>query len=383
MSHPRAVSPGEALHPVYLVWELTLRCDQACLHCGSRAGRPRPRELDTDEALAVARQVGGIGIREVTLIGGEFYLRPDWAEIARTIADQGVRCSIVTGGRGFGAREAEQARDARVDTVSVSVDGPRDTHDALRAVPGSWDAAMRAIDAARDAGIAAGVNTQLNRRNLTELDELADALLARGVATWQVQLTVPMGRAAGGDAFVLQPYDLLELFPRLAAVATRVRPRGLRLMASNNVGYYGPYEALLRPGAAWQGCSAGGWILGLQSDGTVKGCASLPTDAYGAMNVRDGSLAEIFARSEVLRSTRERVERWGHCATCYYGSVCRGGCTWAGHTLFGRPGNNPMCHHRALELAARGRRERLVPAAAAPEVPFGHGLWEIVEEEAG
>ena len=56
------------------------------------------------------------------------------------------------------------------------------------------------------------------------------------------------------------------------------------------------------------------------------------------------------------------------------------GCTWAGHVLTGRRGNNPFCHHRALELLAEGLRERLVPKSAAPNEPFDHGAFEIVEE---
>jgi len=31
------IVPGEYF-PAYVVWELTLRCDQPCAHCGSRAG---------------------------------------------------------------------------------------------------------------------------------------------------------------------------------------------------------------------------------------------------------------------------------------------------------------------------------------------------------
>ena len=36
--------------PVSIVWEITLACDLACQHCGSRAGRRRRDELSTAEA---------------------------------------------------------------------------------------------------------------------------------------------------------------------------------------------------------------------------------------------------------------------------------------------------------------------------------------------
>src|SRR5438128_2222802 len=64
--------------PINAVWEVTLRCDLACLHCSSRAGRARPDELTTAEALDLVDQMADLGVLEVTLIGGEVYLRDDW-----------------------------------------------------------------------------------------------------------------------------------------------------------------------------------------------------------------------------------------------------------------------------------------------------------------
>ena len=63
------------------VWEITLRCDLACRHCGSRAGHGRPDELTTAECLDVVRQLAELGTREVAIIGGEAYLRDDWLDI--------------------------------------------------------------------------------------------------------------------------------------------------------------------------------------------------------------------------------------------------------------------------------------------------------------
>jgi MoaA/NifB/PqqE/SkfB family radical SAM enzyme len=63
--------------PVYAVWEITLRCDLRCLHCGSRAGKARPDELDTAQALDLVDQMAAMSVKEVSLIGGEAYLRDD------------------------------------------------------------------------------------------------------------------------------------------------------------------------------------------------------------------------------------------------------------------------------------------------------------------
>jgi len=63
--------------PIYAVWELTLACDRASRHCGTRAGRARPDELTTREALDLVDKLADLGTKELTLIGGEAYLRDD------------------------------------------------------------------------------------------------------------------------------------------------------------------------------------------------------------------------------------------------------------------------------------------------------------------
>src|SRR5262249_54839548 len=61
----------------YAVWEITLACNLRCVHCGSRAGKARPNELTTAEALDLVEQLADLGVAEVSLIGGEAFLRPD------------------------------------------------------------------------------------------------------------------------------------------------------------------------------------------------------------------------------------------------------------------------------------------------------------------
>lgn len=78
--------------------EITLACDLKCLHCGSRAGRRRPDELNTAECLEVIESLARLGTREVSLIGGEAYLRKDWTELIRAIRSHDMYCAVQTGG---------------------------------------------------------------------------------------------------------------------------------------------------------------------------------------------------------------------------------------------------------------------------------------------
>jgi len=374
-------------HPLYCVWELTLACDLGCKHCGSRAGKARPEELTTAQALEVVAQLHEVGVRDVVLIGGEAYLREDWPIIARALAERGITVNMTTGARNLHPERIQQAVDAGLSSISISLDGLERTHDALRGSPGAWKAAVKAAGDVARTRLQLSVNTQLNRLSLPELPDLARLLVELGARAWQVQLTVAMGRAADRPELLLQPYELLELFPLLVRIQDEtLLPNEIRLFPANNIGYFGPYEARLRAGGAegrhWSGCPAGQWALGIEADGTLKGCPSLPTRAYAGGNLKTERLTELLTRSPQLRVLRERTraDLWGFCAGCYYADVCKGGCSWTAHSLLGRPGNNPYCIHRATQLSQRGLRERVSKVERAPGQPFDHGRFELIEE---
>ena len=372
--------------PVHAVWEITLACDLKCHHCGSRAGKRRPDELTTEECLDLVRQLARMGTREVTLIGGEAYLRRDWLEIIREVRDQGMDCTMQSGGLNLTEDRIRAAVDAGLQGLGISIDGLREVHDRVRGVKGSFDAAFKALDAIQKSGIESSVNTQITSLVIPQLRELMNRFIEAGAKSWQIQLTVAMGRAADNPELLLQPYELLEFMPLLAELFEEGADRGLLIQPGNNIGYFGPYESVWRGSGDdrihWTSCNAGQNTLGIEADGTIKGCPSLATNSYAGGNVRDLSLKEIWWNTDELSMNRDRNTSglWGFCGSCYYADVCKAGCTWTTHSLLGKAGNNPYCHHRALELSTQGLRERIVQVEKAPGTSFDHGRFELILE---
>lgn len=375
-------------HPAYVVWELTLKCDMACTHCGSRAGQDRPDELTTQEALAVVDQLAEMGADEVVLIGGEAYLHDGFLEVVRALKKAGCVPTMTTGGRGVTRELAEKAAAAGLARCSVSIDGLAETHDRMRARKGSFVDATRALANCAAAGIDIAANTNFNRLNRNDLEGLYEHLRGCGIFAWQIQITTPLGRAADRTDMLLQPWDLLDLVPRVARIKKRAFEDGVLVMPGNNLGYFGPEEALLRSSVPdrrdhWHGCQAGKFVMGIESDGAVKGCPSLQTAHYVGGNLREHSIQQIWDDTPELGFARARTadDLWGFCRTCPFAEPCLGGCSFTAHAVLGRPGNNPYCHFRARHFEKQGKRERLVPTAAAAGQPFDNGLFEIVVED--
>ncbi len=373
--------------PVSIVWEITLACDLACQHCGSRAGRRRRDELSTAEALDLVGQMAELGTREVGLIGGEAYLRKDWLEIVAAVRAAGMECGLQSGGRNLSDERIAKAAAAGLQGVGLSIDGLREVHDELRGVPGSYELALAALRRVTAHGMVASVNTQINTRSMPQLRELMDVIIDAGATNWQLAITVAMGNAADHPELLLQPWQLLELMPLLAELSLEARERGLFIHPANNIGYFGPHESTIRnvieDEIHWHGCTAGDTVIGIEADGTIKSCPGLPSP-YAGGNIRDRRLKDIWENSEPMAFTRRRTvdDLWGFCRTCYYAEICMAGCTWTAHALFGRPGNNPMCHYRALEMDKQGLRERLVKVKDAPGHSFDHGEFALLVEPA-
>ena len=387
--HFRSLRPidWENPHPLYVVWEITLKCDLGCKHCGSRAGHARDDELNTAQCLDTVRELSEMGVREVTLIGGEAYLREDWDIIARAITDRGMAVGITTGARNLTDERIQRAVDAGVQSISISLDGLERTHDAQRGARGAWRAATEAARKVAKTRMRLATNTQINRLSLPEVPALADLLVDLGSKAWQIQLTVPMGRGADRPDLLLQPWELAALFPVLVYIKReKLDAGGVKLYPGNNVGYFGPYEAALRHfgerGAHWGGCPAGKWSLGLEADGKIKACPSLPSEEYTGGMIGQRPIADVVYNSPELTfiKNRTREDLWGYCRECYYADVCKAGCTWTSQVFFGKPGNNPYCVHRSIEMEKRGVRETLVQIERAPGRPFDQGRFDIVEE---
>lgn len=395
--HARAGEPRGPAQKVtprrdaYAVWEITLKCNLACKHCGSRAGDAREGELDTEEALELIRQMAEAGITEVTLIGGEAFLRPDWLTLVRAISDAGMTATMTTGGYGINKFTAKKMVEAGLTQVSVSIDGLEKTHDWLRGKPGSFKQCMISLQSLREAGMTYTFNSQINRMSAPEWPALYEVARDAGCSAWQYGFTVPMGNAADRPELLIQPYELVDLFPVLARVSNRAIQEGMELYPGNDIGYFGPYDNVLRHtqherGAAWQGCGAGASGIGIEADGKIKGCPSLPSDAYTGGNIRDVPLRKIMETKELTFNlhggTKKGVEHlWGFCRSCEWASLCRGGCTWTAHVFFDKRGNNPHCHSRALKLKDQGIRERFEQIRKAPGLPFDNGEFKLYEEK--
>jgi radical SAM protein with 4Fe4S-binding SPASM domain len=189
-----AQAGGLRPHLQTLIFEVTQRCNHACLHCynvwhpdalGEPSSYPRG-ELDTEETLLLlTKALDETHCRHVTLTGGEPLLREDLSQILELLRRRELATTIISNGRLLVEPTVTDLLDRGVSLFELPLlSHRREVHDRLSGSPGSFDAVLAAMANIRYHGgqfIAVFVATRCNLSDLYETIKLAVAFGARGV----------------------------------------------------------------------------------------------------------------------------------------------------------------------------------------------------------
>ncbi len=136
--------------PFIANWIITGRCNCKCPFCelGDQSKYKPEEEITTKRALEIVRELKEIGIRYLTLSGGEVFLRKDIFDIIKKLKENKIKVGIVTNGlmlNSFSEEKIEFLKE-HVDTLVISIDSAiPEEHDNFRKTPGLFNLIMKGI----------------------------------------------------------------------------------------------------------------------------------------------------------------------------------------------------------------------------------------------
>ena len=320
-----------------LFFELTLQCNERCFHCGSSCTAQRGDELAREEWLRIIDEVKAdfdITRMQLCVTGGEPLLNRDIFDIMGYAHEQGFKWGMTSNATLITPAVARRLADAGMGTISVSIDGLRETHDELRGLAGGYDRAMAGIQNLIDVGAFRNVQvtTVVNHGNIAQLDELFEIMDGLYIDSWRVINLEPIGRALLRPDLMLTREDYVRLFDFIREKRQDGYP--LEYGCRHYLGL--EYEAGVRE---WYWlCNAGVYTASIMSNGDIAACLDIerrPETIQG--NIRTDRLRDVWDnRFELFRHDLSDLN--DECRSCEHARFCRGDA----HHSWDYDGNRPM-----------------------------------------
>jgi len=316
---------------IHADWEITMGCNMRCRHCGSSCHKPLSGQLTTSEALRLCDDIGKLGLKSITLTGGEPLTRPDWHYIADRLQENGVTTDIMTNGWLLTEQLLDQANAVGVDGFIISLDGDREVHDIMRR-QGSYGRVINALEIIEQKGIRAEVITTVHRINFHNLSKIRKTLSEYNVKTWRINLALPMGNFAKHSDKILETPQFNEV---VDFINESISDDQITILPGDCFGYYSHKDSAVRKKSngtrqsqAWQGCDAGKRGFGILHNGDIIGCYYIRDKRFVEGNVREVPLSDIWNSKTSFAWNRVAVngKLAGLCGVCKYGDTCFGGC---------------------------------------------------------
>jgi radical SAM protein with 4Fe4S-binding SPASM domain len=310
-------------NPFIVIWEVTRACALACRHCRAEANHRRdPRELSTAEAEQLIDQVARAKPKIFILTGGDPMHRNDLLHLVEYGSRRGLHMAMSPSATPrFLKTDLKSFQDAGLKRISLSLDGAtRETHDAFRGVPGTWDRTMASVAKAKEIGLSIQINTTFTRQNLSELDGFVEILGEIAPATWSVFQLVPTGRGKMDD--LLTGDEMEALFQRLYALSKKVS-----YAIKTTEGQHYRRVALQqwkrnggsRPVAS--GVNDGKGFVFISHIGEICPSGFLP---FTAGTVRTEELIDVYLNAPIFRELRDPDALKGKCRQCDFRTICGG-----------------------------------------------------------
>ncbi len=293
-----------------LCLQLTNACPLRCVHCSTRAGPPSSGEMTDHDVLRLISDFAELGGRVIEFSGGEPLVHPRLEEFVAVAKTSGLEVRIYSSGViGIQGRSAIPPhadrwgvlRQAGLSKVYFNLQAETaPLHDRITRIPGSFEAVLSSLKAAKRSGLYVGVHfvpMAPNFRHLQETHRLSKELKVDEFAILRLVL---QGRADDNrDSLSLTQTEFLELLGGAMRLQKESREIRVRLGCPLN------HRLLLDAGSEGAACRAGEGVCHVRPNGDIVPCSGLQHGGITLGNVRSTRLTDAWSRGAAWSSFRQ------------------------------------------------------------------------------
>lgn len=332
---------------VTLFFELTDACNMNCLHCGSHASPKNKRFLDTGLVKKVLDEVANEYDTENILVcfsGGEPLLHPDFLELISYASNKGFCAGMTSNGTLITEEIAKKLADAGLKSVSISIDGTKESHDWFRGQKGAYDRAITGIkNLLKTNEIYTQITTVIHKKNIDMLDDIYGEVVKSGVHSWRPIGIDPIGRALEHKDLILDGNDNKKLIQYIQSMRQN---KDVKIDVTYGCSHYlgVNYEHTVRD--FYYLCVAGIMNASILCNGDIYGCMDIERrKELIAGNVYKDSFIDVW-KNGFKQYRQNKAYLCSECDACSDKEFC---CGEASHTWDYNKNEPMICMKKYLD----------------------------------
>jgi radical SAM protein with 4Fe4S-binding SPASM domain len=329
---------------------ITRRCNLNCIYCfadskyeGNQIGGERCDEMDLDRINCLIDQIAEIGIKKITLTGGESTLRPDLAEIIHRLINYGIEVLLPINGYSMNDKLAHELRDSGIREVQVKLDAANPkTQDRLSRVRGSHKKLIKGIETLKRHSFTITTVAVVTSWNIAEIPDVIRICANLGVSEVNPRIYTPgiwALKGRGGEYLNPSCESILWLEKQIRDLQEKYKGiMKISLLNSSILNKKQESEMPTCPGFV-STCT-------ILENGLVVPCEMVAdfSNEFIIGDVRKESLIDIWNSEKAKRwSLRKEFEFLEPCSSCDEFDRCKGGCPWKSFVAYGKWVCDPHC----------------------------------------
>ncbi len=305
------------LHPLGAFIEITDSCNLKCIHCYGGYDNRHTEYMSLENFKRIADQLNSLNVISLELSGGEITFHPNLIDIVKyAISLNFSKIGLLTNGLLL-KDEVLDLICANKERFNIQIDLHGLTDEYLEWFMGAkhlLEPIMRIIKKVAKWAPYFRVATIVTKKNLFQIEEIADWLQKCGVKCYGLSLVVPLGRALEcGDKDLFLSSEELYIFENIIEKINKKYPDFISLVDNN-------------PEKKNCGCLTN--CMAIQVNGEIKLCSmdsgTCLSSSFG--NVLTESIATIYKQHQTFIAALENTEAPQPdakvCQDCVYFSFC-------------------------------------------------------------
>lgn len=306
--------------------EVTQQCPNRCIYCSSLSDINKTESLNIETIKKIVDDAVDLGVKSISLSGGEPFLREELTDIVYYIHSKGLKIKLYTSGIYFSKGQYSSIPALFLENIKGTLDSLIFNYETIDAdsyatIMGTEATNLSLLDETIKIAITKGIPVETHlvpmHCNFQQIPDVLRKLYSMGVSSISFLRIVPQGR-------VLANRELVEL-----SIAEQEILKQILTSCKDK------YKHKIRLGHPFSSscatCGTGSTKLTIRYDGYVFPCEAFKDgmmevkEGITPDNVKEKSLKHIYEHSSYLNWVREGVNTFLSCEKneCCFGQYCR------------------------------------------------------------